>query len=233
MRKLLYTILFILFIGNCFATPAKWSKQDNWRQIKHGMPEQAVINILGKSKFSETTSEHLTMYYSMNEPEMMSDQYNKNIIIDQIDLKFDGAIKFKKVNKIFKVSSLIEPDFTIIATAETQTPKKKVPNPKNQLQKWHIEKNWKRLKIDMPEQAVVNILGEPDNKSTNGASTLYAYGKGSLGGNVKFLAGKVASNKSNIISSWKEPFWYLLNKGLYEEVEETIAETTEETKTTE
>lgn len=222
---LLYFTLLISISSVCFSIPVAWSQQDNWRKIKDDMPLPAVSKLIGEPSFFIRYNDLVVFYYSKKEP-----NFKKS---DRIDLTLHGRINndsgrwdasgfvvfIKKTNsKIFNVTRIKEPDFNMVKDVEKERPKK--IRPKQRLEKWQIEKSWFKLKEKMSDMAIINILGEPTEK-IEVSQGIYHF----VYGNDKLIGGYVAIDKTNgdrnnIVLSWKEPFWYMLNKELYEEVTE-------------
>ncbi|MEN8250833.1 MAG: hypothetical protein ABFS32_18010 [Bacteroidota bacterium] len=218
MRKLFLTICFSMLIINCFADFAKWTKQENWRKITDNMPESEVIKLIGKPSYEKMSMNEKVLYYSRKEP--FVSKYGIAMEFTKIDYNEDASIILKREvlkDSTFYVSSTREPNFYKIKDIQEAMPKKLKPI--ECLESWQKEKTWKRIKYRMKEKTLVALLGEPTiKKDKGGAGRRYAYyyGELPLWGVVNINA--LENGEDNYVESWGEPFWYLLNKELYEEV---------------
>ena len=92
------------------------------------------------------------------------------------------------------------------------------------MKKWQIEKNWEKLREGIKEKKVVEVLGEPDAREQRGSCFLLVYGDKKLGGEVWISTNigntKIAKRSNYTLDKYREPFWYLINKELYEEVKD-------------
>jgi hypothetical protein len=80
------------------------------------------------------------------------------------------------------------------------------------LNKWQLISNWRRLKLNMTEQEVYRILGEPETLKTEKKKFYGNYGNVSGYGIVSFEA---CSDLKARLRSWMEPFWPQVEKELY------------------
>lgn len=218
MRTLFITICLSILTINCFAASARWTKKENWRKIKDDMPESEVIKLIGKPSYEKTATGNKVLYYSTKEPfvlksgammQFVSIEYNEdaNVILKRDVLK----------DNIFYVSNIREPDFSKIKDAQETMPNKQM-KPIESLESWQKERAWKRIKYGMKEKTLVAHLGEPTIKKGKGRRSSYYYGKVPLWGVVVIDTLEGIGDGDDYVESWAEPFWYLLNKELYEEI---------------
>ena len=206
--KRLGIVIFLLVSQVLFAGAVKWTDAKHWQKIKNGLTEKTVLNILGEPTYKKVSSGAITYYYSTQEP---------YIYFVSIMTSSNGLVAFTKKadDRVFTVSRFVEPAYEDV---QNYKPKKPVRlKPKRDFEKWETEKNWKKLKVGLAEKQVMAILGEPAERTRWQDIVTLKYGE-ILGGKLSLKAS--ADNGVPIVElgTWDEPFWYLLNKELFEEV---------------
>jgi outer membrane protein assembly factor BamE (lipoprotein component of BamABCDE complex) len=206
MKKVILVAVCLLG-ATVFAEPAKWTVKENWRQLKDGMSEKKVIALIGEPTFEKITSDGKTYYYSAKEPE-----FNKLSIGYGALAHVRFRVKKDALNVfVVEKQGICEPDFDAVKDIEASKAVKL--RPKHKLEAWKIKSNWKKLRIGLPEEAVLRILGEPDKKDKYGN---YYYG--TVDDFAIVYIRESEDVQHNTIRRWVEPFWYLVEKEDYEEV---------------
>ena len=70
--------------------------------------------------------------------------------------------------------------------------------------KWQVPVKWRSLKLNIREEDVFKVLGEPDAKYEENGTLVYCYGKLGEYGVLKF---EKCADAINRLRHWKEPLW--------------------------
>ena len=181
------------------------SRLENVSKLEHQDPRVLV----SRCTYKTVSSGSIHYYYSDKEP---------CIQFLTIDKPYQGRVSFSKKDgdKQFTVY-IFQKRFYENIHVKPQRPVKF--KPKRKLEIWEIQKNWGVLKPGMSKAEVEQVLGTPRKQSQYLTSMTYTYGE-LLGGTVTLQASDKNGVSSVTLRRWDEPFWYLLNKELFEEVKE-------------
>ncbi|MGD1042319.1 MAG: hypothetical protein ABR913_04560 [Sedimentisphaerales bacterium] len=221
---------------------ARWANKDGWRQLSIGADESTVRRLLGEPKYIQCGSGGSIWYYQ-SVPENVSG------LLEELTRMARGGrggyVHFTNTNTkgepyLFSPFPLEKPKFTVETWAEpiwesldtnsiyeTKTGEKSTL--KKRRAKWEDSSNWRKLQINMGENEVRSLLGEPREVEPSGYKRFWRYTPGFEGlGMLTFIGkGHFSSPYGNVrgkgdtyvLESWEEPFWPAVERDLQEKKE--------------
>jgi regulator of replication initiation timing len=219
---------------------ARWANTDSWRHLSIGADETTVRRLLGEPKYIQCGSDSSIWYYQ-SVPDNVSDLLTSHTRGEKRGyVYFDSPNTSGLPHSSLPPFTLKKPKFTVYqwaepiwesldtnSTYETKTGEKSTL--KRHRAKWEDSSNWRKLQVNMGENEVRSLLGEPREVSIGGPSgatvagshNVWRYTLGFEGlGELTFTregslgADHRVKDYTNVLESWKEPFWPSVERDL-------------------
>lgn len=237
----------ILLVLAVLCSGAGWKEKDSWRKLRKGLSEEEIVRDFGQPKRMIRWSGGVYYLYQPH-PYVIKEPKNNKIPIHKrrvvilhgkteaegvypYDEYDTGYICFLNKNRtargvsagspVYIVSRWKEPDFSNVQNDADEKPKEY--KPKRPLKKYEQETNWLKLKAQMPMAEAVEILGVPEYKEEPGGGVVTIY-YGDIADSAGLRFKKDFKLNAYFLEAWKEPYWFILNSELYNEVEGTDTE---------
>ena len=200
---------------------ARWANADCWKQLTGGEDESTVRRLLGEPKCIQCGSEGSTWYY-LSVPDSPRPGSLEKIrgYVSFKNKSTNPARDYQPPYPLWKhyTVSIIRPPIwdSLDANSIYEAEIGEKSTLERRREKWEDSSNWRKLKMNMRQNEVRSLLGEP--REGGGKWAVWIYTPGSERG-VSDKLGRLVFDKERsgdtyLLYSWEEPFWPAVERGL-------------------